>query len=749
VQSSVPAERVLTEEEQQLWASFSKAHQHLDEASVNSRAAVKLLHETVDLATLSKVGTAVRGAALFELGSVYDRGVPPISRDVRKAVAFYNESAAFGNASAQHMMAYIHATGAHGVEQNDGLSVINDYFAAIGGNIAAAMAMGYRHLYGRGVPKKCESAQMFYELAANSAADKMSSAAVPALHMSGERLSDSTNLKKLRKQGSDEVVQYYHYSAEKGDTGAQVALGQLNYYGIRGVAQDFTKAAEHFQAALDKGETSALGSLGHMYALGLGVPKDHAVAYKHFKKGAETGQAAAQNGLGYLYAHGLHVPYARGKALHYFKLAAEQGNADALFNLGMMHMQKGKPAEKKGKTGTDGGAETAADAVGKVGVEEDDTDAASNAGDVEDGSRNFGKALQYFTLAGQQSHTLAIHKLAFMHSYGLGTARSCETAVKLLKTVAERGHQSTALEPALEQYVKGDEEQAVQQYSVAALEGYEIAQSNGAWLHEVSVSSHHQPLMGAIAMGMAVVGLGSMGEGERETVSGSTRAEAGVEGGELAGAGSEGGSRAQGLSPLEMRRKKAVQLYQMAAEQGNVEANLKIGDFHYYGLGGLNTSYVKAALHYRAASDLRHPRSMFNLGYMHQYGIGLPQDLHLAKRFFDMAAETHQEATVPVALALTNLWMQRTAKEYLGIELDQWPGGATDSATGLLPRLLQLNPTKSKAGEGGTEADGEAFDLLNALETDTVVILLLVTALGVCCAVFRRRQERIARGSRR
>jgi SEL1 protein len=463
----------LTEEEQQLWASFSKAHFYIDnDVSVDSRKAVKLLHETVELASRSKVGKPVRGAALFQLASVYDRGVQPISRDVRKAVAFYNESASVGNASAQHMMAYVYATGAHGVEQSEGLSVINDYFAAIGGNVAAAMAMGYRHLYGRGVPKECKSAQMFYELAANSAADKMNSASVPAVHLSGERLSDSTNLKKLRKQGSDEVVQYYHYSAEKGDTGAQVALGQLNYFGIRGVTQDFSKAAEHFQAALDKGETSALGSLGHMYVLGLGVTKDHAVAYKHFKKGAEMGQAAAQNGLGYLYAHGLHVAYARGKALHYFKLAAEQGNADALFNLGMIHMQKGRPAETDaaagGKAGsaaaeTDAETDAAEEEEEEEGEEDPAATAAGKAAEAEDGSRNFGKALQYFTLAGQQSHTLAIHKLALMHSYGLGTSKSCETAVKLLKTVAERGHQASALETALEHYVKGDEHQAVQQ----------------------------------------------------------------------------------------------------------------------------------------------------------------------------------------------------------------------------------------------------------------------------------------------
>ena len=124
--------------------------------------------------------------------------------------------------------------------------------------------------------------------------------------------------------------------------------------------------------------------------------------------------------------------------------------------------------------------------------------------------------------------------------------------------------------------------------------------------------------------------------------------------------------------------KLAVQLYQMAAEQGNVEANLKIGDFHYFGMGGLNVSYEKSAAHYRSASDMRHPQSMFNLGYMHQYvdsvknilksnvvactcryGIGLPQDFYLAKRFYDMAANTQRQAYTPVALALANLWAQK------------------------------------------------------------------------------------------
>ena len=48
-------------------------------------------------------------------------------------------------------------------------------------------------------------------------------------------------------------------------------------------------------------------------------------------------------------------------------------------------------------------------------------------------------------------------------------------------------------------------------------------------------------------------------------------------------------------------------------------------------------------------------QAMFNLGYMHELGHGMRQDIHLAKRFYDLAAETSADAKVPVALALAKL----------------------------------------------------------------------------------------------
>eukprot|EP00854_Cymbomonas_tetramitiformis_P029936 gene29936-37363_t len=43
---------------------------------------------------------------------------------------------------------------------------------------------------------------------------------------------------------------------------------------------------------------------------------------------------------------------------------------------------------------------------------------------------------------------------------------------------------------------------------------------------------------------------------------------------------------------------------------------------------------------------------MFNLGVLHEHGQGLTQDLHLAKRYYDMAKNAHPDAALPVTLAL-------------------------------------------------------------------------------------------------
>ncbi|KAF9804456.1 hypothetical protein SFRURICE_000438, partial [Spodoptera frugiperda] len=100
---------------------------------------------------------------------------------------------------------------------------------------------------------------------------------------------------------------------------------------------------------------------------------------------------------------------------------------------------------------------------------------------------------------------------------------------------------------------------------------------------------------------------------------------------------------------------RALQLWSRAASQGSGAARVKLGDYHYYGLG-TQQDLEAAAYHYRIASEqLHNAQATFNLGYMHERGLGLAQDAHLAKRCYDLAAESSPDARLPAALALARL----------------------------------------------------------------------------------------------
>jgi SEL1 protein len=69
-----------------------------------------------------------------------------------------------------------------------------------------------------------------------------------------------------------EVLQYYQYSADRGNVEAQTAVGTLLNVGTHGVVRDHTTAAHYLQRAADAGNAEAMAHLGHMYGSGMGVP---------------------------------------------------------------------------------------------------------------------------------------------------------------------------------------------------------------------------------------------------------------------------------------------------------------------------------------------------------------------------------------------------------------------------------------------------------------------------------------------
>lgn len=98
--------------------------------------------------------------------------------------------------------------------------------------------------------------------------------------------------------------------------------------------------------------------------------------------------------------------------------------------------------------------------------------------------RNFATANKYFSLASQSGHVLAFYNLAQMHATGTGVVSSCTAAVDLMKNVAERGKWSEQLMIAHADYRDGRIDEALVTYYLLAEMGYEVAQSNTAFIFD-------------------------------------------------------------------------------------------------------------------------------------------------------------------------------------------------------------------------------------------------------------------------
>ena len=84
-----------------------------------------------------------------------------------------------------------------------------------------------------------------------------------------------------------------------------------------------------------------------------------------------------------------------------------------------------------------------------------------------------------------------------------------------------------------------------------------------------------------------------------------------------------------------------------SARQSNIDSLLKMGDYYLGGLG-IPSDPEKAA-------EMSSAQAMWNLGWMHENGVAVEQDFHMAKRYYDLALATNQEAYFPVKLSLIKL----------------------------------------------------------------------------------------------
>nr|XP_054398008.1 protein sel-1 homolog 2 isoform X4 [Pongo abelii] len=471
-----------------------------------------------------------------------------------EAYLLFAKAADMGNLKAMEKMADALLFGNFGMQNITAAIQLYESLAKEG-SCKAQNALGFLSSYGIGMEYDQAKALTYYTFG-SAGGNMMSQMILGYRYLSGINVLQNCEVAlSYYKKVADYIADTFEKS--EGVPVEKVSLGQLHLIGRKGLDQDYYKALHYFLKAAKAGSANAMAFIGKMYLEGnAAAPQNNATAFKYFSMAASKGNAIGLHGLGLLYFYGKGVPVNYAEALIYFQKAAEKGWPDAQFQLGFMYYSGS-------------------------GIQKD-----------------YKLAFKYFYLASQSGQPLAIYYLAKMYATGTGVVRSCRTAVELYKGVCELGHWAEKFLTAYFAYKDGDIDSSLVQYALLAEMGYEVAQSNSAFILE---------------------------------------------------------SKKANIFEKEKMYPMALLLWNRAAIQGNAFARVKIGDYHYYGYG-TNKDYQTAATHYSIAADKYHnAQAMFNLAYMYEHGLGIAKDIHLARRLYDMAAQRSPDAHIPVLFALMKL----------------------------------------------------------------------------------------------
>ncbi|CAH8334543.1 unnamed protein product [Eruca vesicaria subsp. sativa] len=494
---------------------------------------------------------------------------------MEEAVMELNTSASFGDPHAQSVMGLVYEMGITR-EVNGDMSFLQHQLASEGGNIQSKMALAFRYIQLNMYDKAVQLYAEVAEAALNSflISTDFSMVAPFRIHRGAEE--DKYVLRRFRGE-DDEDFKMLEYHAQIGKPSAMYKTGLFYYFSLRGLRHDHAKAVYWFTKAVEKGDLRSMEILGEIYARGIGVERNYSKAFECLTLAAQGGLDSAFTGLGYLYLKGYGVDKNYTMARECFENVSDNENPSGMYYLGMLYL--------KG-----------------IGVK-----------------RDVKQATKYFLVASNAGLPKAMYQMAKMLHAAAELKKNpnmLKLAAALYKSVAERGPWSSLSRWALEAYVKGDVGKAFLLYSRMSELGYEVAQSNAAWILDKY--------------------------GERSMCMG-----------------------VSGFCTVKERKERAHALWWRASKQGNDYAALHVGDAYYYGRGK-EKDFVLAAEAYMYAKSQLNAQAMFNLGYMHEYGQGLPFDLSLAKSYYNQALENEPVSKLPIMLALARLWVR---KNYVDVSI--------------------------------------------------------------------------------
>ena len=94
------------------------------------------------------------------------------------------------------------------------------------------------------------------------------------------------------------------------------------------------------------------------------------------------------------------------------------------------------------------------------------------------------------------------------------------------------------------------------------------------------------------------------------------------------------------------RRGIAVETMNLAADQGQADAQFNLGMLYTHDEGDWQDDYAQKALWYRKTAEQGDARAQYNLGVLYYKGHGVPRDFAKAYFWFDLATAAEQDASL-------------------------------------------------------------------------------------------------------
>jgi len=625
--------------------------------------------------------------ALLKLADIYFFGYYGYPQDIDKAFQYYTFLAnEYGNPQAQQKIGFIYSIGLGSIQRDQAKALLYLSFAANNNDIPAQISLGYRYLYGIGTERNCDESVWFYRKIAGEMV-KIQQSGPPlgrlfpppkvsiyeedgGIFGKGASNAIGRPIDEARG-GSDisevELLTLYQFieENEKHNPSKQVLIA-LNYYqGNPPVKKDFKRALKIFKVAARhlpeeilkadnieitdkdlesfptsnkiKSASKAAAFIGQMYWRGEGVEPNDIEARKWYQRSAKLGYTAAINALGLMYQYGYgQLKQNEDMAIKYYIAASNKGNPDAQTNLGKILIESSHVENKL-------------------------------------------SAFNLFQQASKTGNIVASFKLANIYQSGEIIPEQCVFAASLYKTIAERAsYYDSLFEEAKLDIRRNNYNAALLKYLILSEQGYEMAQSNAAYLIDEGLASidslfynNQNPYSIALIYWKRSAnqmnpdarvkvgdyyfyGLGT-DEFKDDEVSDSDESSSDdndddneeKESKENNSKSNENKNSKEDKPVMDEKSRHIIQNRMLNFSQ-KLAGSL-------YGKQG-KPDYSIAFNYYQAAAENeKSSLAMWNLGFMYEYGIGVKKDLYLAKRYYDRSLELNHYAAFPIKLALFKL----------------------------------------------------------------------------------------------